>query len=173
MPIPAFIGLPATLGTSADGLSTTWTLVFRYTSFCTNFVHDGHSSTFTGKARLQGDAVNVGLDLVHSILTTVTIGQAPDLTMTVATALFTTTGTITAPYFQLAFSSVAQPYSTYSPNYTTLDGSFAAQTISFVGSDSVEGIVYGEINGNSGGGGVELGSGNVFVSLSRGGSCPV
>jgi len=164
MAIPQYTGLAATLGTSVGTDSTTWTLMFRYGSFCTQFVHDGSSQNFTGKALLRGHALNVGDGF------TVSIGTAPPLTMTVVSAIYTTTLGTTAPYFLASFSNVPNPYSTYTPYHATLSGSFAAQTIALVGETCVHGEIYGTIVSGSD----ELvNNGNVFINISRGGSCPV
>jgi hypothetical protein len=93
--------------------------------------------------------------------------------MSVLSAVYTTIGTTTSPFFLLAASGVPQTlYSGFASSGTTFqtfDATFAAQSIQFVDQNTIEGAVHGEITS----GGTSLGSNNVAISLTRGGSCPV
>lgn len=168
-------GLIADFGTSIDTVNTiTWMLEFRYTNFCTNFSHHpASSSTFTGNARLQGNAVQIGTGPGVSGVTTQSLGPAPDLVMSLSSAIYTIIGTTTSPFFLLAVSNVPQSlypgFASGGTTYSTFDATFAAQSIQFTDQNTIQGLIHGEITS----GGTSLGSNNVGINLTRGGSCPV
>jgi hypothetical protein len=152
-----------TITTSTTILTETmWaTLGYNYDSICTNFDHHSSSQTFTGKARLQG-SVFVG----DGILEMTSVGVAPEVTLTIVNATYDPTAS--AGLFAMTGSLAHTLYQTYSRPYSLVEFSMTASGI-FIASDSCTAMMETVIVGNS----VTAGYGSGYISLTRGGSCPV
>lgn len=168
----SYVGTSVGLETiSTSVLTHTWTLQFRYNGICTNFNHDGTSGTFTGRARLTGEAWKV--DNLNSSVSSM-IGAAPSLVMTVYETSYIPSFSVGS--WGMTVTNVANPFSSSYTGATTtfaaIDAEVHCRPVSFVASGSVQGDITGDFNVHLG---ESLGdSGNdTGFQMSRGGSCPV
>jgi hypothetical protein len=168
-----FLGTSLALRTvSGSTVTDNWTLQFRYSEMCTNFDHANGGTSFTGKARLRGDAFRVGSQF-FPVTTFVeqSLGNAPSLIMTLVDSTYVPANSEGS--WSMTVTNVANPFSaqyTYTPLITNID--VDAQVFATLNGTGCQGGMVAIFEANDG---EDLGGSKSAFQLTRGNLsvCPI